>query len=137
MDVPREYISNTVPCFLPSSCVHAFYFFSLSTMLLDDVLHIISLDILFKTNTNIIALVQLTKYVVLHMKLNISSLCFTVDTMCAFHSLHSPLLMPLRVFFFSIQIPMGYGYNIPMRALIGCVWVSSRPIPFSCKTDRY
>ena len=45
-------------------------------MLLDDVLHRESLDILFKTNTNTIALVQLTNYGVVHMKLNISSLMF-------------------------------------------------------------
>ena len=74
MDVPRERIANAAPRFPPSSYVHVSFFFSLSIMLLDDVLHRESLDILFKTNTNTIALVQLTNYGVLHMKLNTSFL---------------------------------------------------------------
>ena len=62
--------------------------------------------------------------------------------MCSFHFLHSHFLLVLRVsfffvfqFIFPIQIPTGYGHNTLMRALIGCVYVPSRPIPFSRKTD--
>ena len=100
------------------------------------------IDYPFKTNTNTITLVKLTIYVVLHMKPNFSSLMFRGGYNVFFHSLHSHFLMLLRVsfsfvfrFIFSIQISMGYGHNILMRAPIGCVYVPFRPIPFSCKTD--